>query len=455
VSTAPGIFVAPTGSDSANGAISTPVQTITKGLALATVHGGPSVVYVCDATYAEALTISGANGLAIYGGLVCPGGGAANPWDYDPGGKVTVAPAAPANAVATALTVNQGTTGLTIEDFAFTSPNASGVDGNGNGESSIAVMVNGATGVVFKRVTMTAGNGAVGAAGVTKSAYSGAQAMGGNAPATLTPAIGGAECTFSACPDGNMTIGGKGGNGVLSATPPAGAGETGSPTRGEDAGIGGAGETSSAECTGGGTGASGAPGAGGAGATALGMLSQNGWMAGGTGMSGAPGETAQGGGGGGAGLYASLPTSGGGGGGGCGGCGGAYGAGGAAGGASIALQSANSAVTVNDCVLTSTLAGAGGLGGPGQAGQLGGFKGEATGNGCQGGPGGNGGNGGGGGGGAGGSSFDLAYVGTAPTMTGTTLSTSGSPGMGGGPGTYGLPTGGTGATGVFATMQGF
>ena len=446
VTSANGIFVAPTGVDTAAGTEAAPVLTIAKGVALAKTAG--LAVFVCVATYPAPLSFTVAqDGVKVYGGLVCPGAGVTNAWSYS-GGQVMVAPT---TAGTTALTTSGLAVGMTFEDFVFQSSNASGVDANGNGNSSIAVSVSTSNGMVFKRVAMIAGTGAGGNPGTTEEANSGTQAGQGGSPPSAAPATGGQGCVAT-CPNGVGTQAGSGGlGGALSG----GAGQNGLPDLSADAGIGGAGQTAiNGGCGVGTLGAPGGPGSPGDGSQTLGMLTSSGWSPGGTGTNGTAGDTAQGGGGGGGATYSGAPT-GGGGGGGCGGCGGGLGTGGAAGGASIALVSIASGVALDGCTLSSANGGMGGQGGAGQAGQQGGNKGGAAGDGCQGGAGGNGGTGGGGGGGAGGSAFDIAYTGTEPTQNSTTLSAPGSGGPGGQPGTNGAAVTGVGMTGASATTMSF
>ena len=166
VTSANGIFVAPppAGNDSAAGTETAPVATITQGVELAKTAG--LAVFVCDATYTAPLTFTAAvDGVNVYGGLVCPGAGVTNAWAYEAGGQVTVAPT---TAGTTALAISGLTTGMTFEDFVFQSSNASGVDSDGNGASSLAATVSWLTGVVFKRVAMVAGTGAAGNPGTAQ-----------------------------------------------------------------------------------------------------------------------------------------------------------------------------------------------------------------------------------------------------------------------------------------------
>ncbi len=194
VTSANGIFVAPTGVDTAAGTEAAPVLTIAKGVALAKTAG--LAVFVCVATYPAPLSFTVAqDGVKVYGGLVCPGAGVTNAWSYS-GGQVMVAPT---TAGTTALTTSGLAVGMTFEDFVFQSSNASGVDANGNGNSSIAVSVSTSNGMVFKRVAMIAGTGAGGNPGTTEEANSGTQAGQGGSPPSAAPATGGQGCVAT-CP---------------------------------------------------------------------------------------------------------------------------------------------------------------------------------------------------------------------------------------------------------------
>lgn len=184
-----GIYVAPSGSDGATGSQSAPVQSLSLGVSLAKTQGKP--VFVCDATYTEALSFtSSVDGVKVYGGLVCPGTGVANAWGYE-AGQVVIAPT---TAGTTALTVNGLTVGMTFEDFAFGSTGATGVDSNGNGNSSIAVVVTSSQNVVFMRVTMTAGEGAGGDPGGTDGGNSEPMAGQGAGPPDASPSNEGLGC---------------------------------------------------------------------------------------------------------------------------------------------------------------------------------------------------------------------------------------------------------------------
>jgi hypothetical protein len=161
-----GVFVAPTakgGSDGAGtGTRERPYATI--GFAL-THLGGMSRVYACDGDYTESLTMV-APGVSLYGGLACPGSDA-GAWTYEENGHATVT--APVGSYALHLVDLSGP--IEIQDMAFVAPDAKGTDAAGNGASSIAVFLEGAS-ATFTRVTIVAGAGTNGNDGVDGAASS-------------------------------------------------------------------------------------------------------------------------------------------------------------------------------------------------------------------------------------------------------------------------------------------
>ena len=394
VSSTYGVFVSPTGSDTTgNGTQAAPYATVTKAATVA-VSKGLSDVFACGGTYTTALELGGTtvDGINVYGGLECTN------WTYSATAVATIAPGTPGPA----LLLQNLTKGMTFADFAFVSANATG-----NGGSSNAVLVANATGVVFERVTMTAGN-ATGAAPVTTgSNYSGATAPSGSTPTGATGGAGGtAVCVYG------QSQGGVGGNSVAGPTG-NGASGTSDPVATTSPGYTGTGGTyGSTNCSGNAfPGANGSAPAAAVGAQNWGTLTASGWtpQAGGTGQPGNPGQ----GGGGGGGITVLLT---GGGGGGAGGCGGAGGPGGAGGGSSFALLSYQSFIQLQTCTLSAGNGGNGASGAPGQVGEAGGAPGGSA-TSCGGSYGGNGAGGGAGGGGAGGLSAPIGYLGTAPTYS--------------------------------------
>ncbi len=140
-----GVFVAPSGSDSNDGTMDHPFQTVQ----YAVDHASPKRVYVCDAQYAEAVSVTVP--VSVYGGLACPGSDAGSPWSYV-GGRATVS--APAGSYA--LHVTGGATVIQVQDMGFTAASATTAGG-----SSIAALVDTAT-VNFVRAAFTAGSGMAG-----------------------------------------------------------------------------------------------------------------------------------------------------------------------------------------------------------------------------------------------------------------------------------------------------
>jgi hypothetical protein len=408
-----GVFVAPTGSDTTgNGSKAKPYATITK--ALAAPKAAMLRAFVCAGTYKEpAVITAAADGMAIYGGLDCA------TWAYDAANKVIVAP----TAHGPALSVTGIPTALTIEDIEFDAQ-----AGTAAGESSIAGVVSGATGVALRRVRLVAGAGVAGTAGTVPSTVLPTPAIGNDAKDAPDPAGGGqSPCS---CPFGERSVGGAGGG----AGPTPTDGETGLPIGAANKGV-----TAGTSCTPGGDGAPAmlvAPS--GSGAKSLAAVNGTEWTPR-SGSKGTAGGTGQGGGGGGA-----IKDAGnGGGGGGCGGCGGDGGGFGTGGGSSVALLAvSNVRLSLTEAMLIAASGGAGGSGAIGQAGAKGaapGFKSRA-GRGCDGGFGGNGGQGGSGGGGAGGVSVGIAFKGEEPVRDALTASsfvtgTAGLGGIGGTPGT--------------------
>ncbi len=380
-----GVFVAPGGVDEASGGTqSAPFATI--GYALQHL-GGASRVYVCAAQFAESVVVTSAT--SLYGGLDCLND-AGQAWGIIDGGLSQVT--APVNESALVIT---GVTGqVSIEDFAFVAPAASGQDDAGNGLSSIAAFVRNSGNVTFERCSFVARNGADGAEGGTGSNYVGAIAPDGGSNDGGTGGAGGGNF----CLDGvTSSYGGRGGNSLLDTNGESGGSMPAAPAdsgSGLD-GIGGAGGVN--KCGSGDNGANGLPGDAGAPAALYGTLSTWGWQP----ASGNPGENGnpgQGGGGGGGKTMAGIGGSGGG----AGGCGGAGGQGGGGGGASIALICLQAGVSLDACTFVTGDGGAGGAGAAGQLGQGGGVYGLPPSDLCGGGYGGNGAGGSGGAGGTGG-----------------------------------------------------
>ena len=391
-----------------------PVATLGKAVQLA---AGKGYIYACTETFAENLTL--AAGLKLYGGLDCN-----QEWLYSgSGGTPTVI--APAAGVPLVLTSSAD--GVRLRGFQFVAP-----PGGAPGDSSIAVVATGVTGVI-ESSALIAGDAPPGGEGNDASPEPIGTTPDGNS--------GGDACTassmvgaFGFTNDCGDSIGGTGGVGGAIV------GESGAPGGPILGAEGGAGDTGSGwtcaanggEGHNGDAAADGLPGKSGA---ALGKLAADGYRGadGGNGESGKPGQGGGGGGGRSGPQCAAGKVGAGGGSGGPGGCGGKGGGGGRAGGSSVGLLSLASSLTLLDVVVITGKGGTGGRGGMGQPGGSGG-KGGSGGNGslpgCTGGEGGRGGNGGTGGGGRGGHSIGIAHGGAPPLVKGGSI-TVGDPGSGG------------------------
>jgi hypothetical protein len=393
VADAYGLFVDASKLAGGTGNKASPFNTIGAALAAAAT-ATQKRIYVCEGTYAEAVSVTSA--ISLYGGWKCAD------WSYT-GTKAKVVPA----AVGYALSVANVAGALTLEDLEFDA-----LPGTTAARSSVAAFVSATPSLTLSRVALAAGAGAPGGDGT-------AGVTGTPTPADLNGITGGAAgsnankvCT---CSSGGSSTGGQGGTGAVD---PAGTGNDGlivqvTPV---PAGFIGKGQSATrcAASDGVGIAGSAAPvGANAAAGASVGTLDASGWhgTGGATGVSGTPGQ----GGGGGGGAAASQ-----GGGGACGGCGGTGGTGGTAGGSSIALLAVSSPVNLVSCTLTTRDAAKGGSGKLGGTGQAGGTKGIQSGGACSGGNGGAGGGGGSGSGGAGGVSIGVLYQGTMPTLDSAT-----------------------------------
>jgi hypothetical protein len=389
-----GIFVSPTGADTAVGTKSSPVRTIAKALELA----GAKRVYVCEGTYAENVEVKG--GGMIAGGFACAD------WRYT-GVKAKVVPAA-----GHALRVTKASGEVVVSDLELVSVDAAA----NSGESSVAVFASESAGLTLLRAKVEAGKGAdapLVEAPVTNM-YGGDKTGKG-----ATGNVGGGS-NNCACPVYGASVGASGGNGGNAAVKdgkpgdPGGAAPATPPPSGVFDGKGGMGAADpGGNCTPGTAGAAGEARTGGKGAVALGTLTAQGWAPA-AGTKGEAGGAGQGGGGGGGDNFTN--GAGGGGGGGCGGCGGNGAAGGRGGGASIAVLSFNTALKLEGTTLKTRDAGRGADGGTGEAG---GGGGGGTVGACAGRAGGPGAGGSGGGGGAGGVSVGILYAGAKPRVDGS------------------------------------
>ena len=492
-----GVFVAGGGANTPScGLVSTsPCQTISYGIVRAATVGR-NHVFVQAGTYTEVVVL--VNGINVWGGydFAWQRAGYASP-----GHRVEIIGAqdnaAGGDGEYLAVRAHDLIVPVTLGDLVITGPTAFGEIG-GNGRSSYAVHVDAAT-VRLERVSITAGNGAPGAAGsagtdaviVDAQTYmNGSRGGDGARPGDVCNAStrgGGGPAgtnTCSATPSSRALNGGNGGRGgtqdtscaagqcVVGANCTATGGDTGAAASYRNGsfgspGSGGSGGDSCGATGGGGPGeiANGPRGTAGSGATI-----NNGYWYALAGTSGGTGENGSGGGGGGGAGGCDSGTDaygGGGGGGGAGGCAARGGGGGGGGGGSsfgvFTVGSGN--VTIAGCTLARGNAGRGGDGGAGGRGQSGGagnLGGANPGGGAAvpgvGGNGAHGGHGGGGGGGQGGRSVGLAWT-PGSTVSHDCTITGGALGSGGTGGAHAptAPTverdGNDGQTGANGTLQ--
>jgi hypothetical protein len=129
-----GIFVSPSGSDTTgDGTKEKPFGTI--GHAMDVAAGGIKRVYACG-TFTSGVSVAAPDdGVTVYGGLDC------TTWAYNASAPTKVAPTSPGYALQVT-----GASGVTFEDFAFTS-----MAGVSAGDSSIAGWVSGSTNIGLVR----------------------------------------------------------------------------------------------------------------------------------------------------------------------------------------------------------------------------------------------------------------------------------------------------------------
>lgn len=415
------------GKDDNPGTQAAPVKTIAKAVSLASAKKG--MVFACAETFVEPLQVQGA--AHVMGGFDCT----KPDWPSIASTQKTTLTAGPDEWPLHAL--------ASMDAAHFEDMIIQASDSVNSGGSSIAVFADNGAVLEFMRCEIKGGNGAAGAPGMQPSGTAGPSdpadptikgidgnnsCMGG-----MNGNIGGEGKINDAC---NTAIGGNGGNALETEGVNGADGQPVPVPNDMGYGLGGLGALNGNQCTTGKSGLVGIMGVHGLGATTLGTLDSNGFM-GAIGEPGKLGGPGQGGGGGGGaigklGCYGASGA-----GGGAGGCGGAGGGGGLGGGASFAIVSMNAKFSFTETMLSTGLGGHGGDGGSGQAGGVGGAGGKGGAPsiagllaGCDGGSGGPGGIGGTGGGGRGGHSVAVAYVGTAPDLTGVTIQL-GMPGKGG------------------------
>lgn len=388
------IFVATYGDDANIGTKIAPKRTINAAILAAKGDDSKSWVLVENGLYDEQVILS--EGVHVVGGYVFG-------WRRDPRSYTTIRGGKPAisgeNIMQPTILMNLDV--QPAQDVA-------------RSESIITISLTNSSGVILKKMLVTAGTagdgqpgiaGMAGATGTTgRPGQDGREDSGGLCSSKGQPSA--AEGASSSC-------GGQpGGKGGLSARG-GGTGQTGSPGSGGASGGNGGGKGSQGGTGGeGGPGAPGMPGEGGSSAGAFQALTWTG-QAGKDGSPGLPGQSGGGGGGGGGGDSGCDSWGGTGGGGGAGGCSGQAGTGGQAGGASVAIFLLDSDIIIEDSKIILGVGGrggdggAGGKGGDGGPGGVGGRREDDSGPGGPGGKGGLGGQGGAGGGGAGGPAFGV------------------------------------------------
>lgn len=141
-----GVFVAPSGRDSASGERTSPLATIQAGI-----DRGKKVgkrVYVCAGTYPESLTL--ADSIAVIGGFSCEG-------SWKPSGV----PSRVQSPTSPAVRAKDIVSTTRLEGLDIVAPNAAEPSA-----SSIGLLADHAPGLVLASSSITAGNGAAGVAGV-------------------------------------------------------------------------------------------------------------------------------------------------------------------------------------------------------------------------------------------------------------------------------------------------
>lgn len=465
-----GIFVSPSGVDSAAGTRAAPKQTIAAALTAATSENKRDI-YIAHGTYTGPLNLTG-----IFSALNVAGGYHPTTWQ---------------RAQNLAAEINGGNPALNIDSsnnmlvqlLKFQSDN-----GNAGNPSSYGAKVSESMGIKLEGVELRSGNGLAGSDGTSRAAAAngnpGLQGLRGcyNDPRwdpfnnTLEWAACNSDQFHDFCSGGR--VGAAGGTSTCSApggaggassryntptTQPGQPGAAGQPM----GGAAGSGVTAGAMPTPGGPnfGSAGTNGGGGAdgAAASAGSFNASGFVLGAAaaGTAGTAGRGGGGGGGGAGGLGYVIPGYNGlqcysygsaGGGGGAGGCGGLGGAPGISGGASVALFLVNAQVTGQSVTLRPGNGGRGGNGGSGGSGGTGGAGGAsdyhsrqaAATRGGGGGRGGDGGGGGHGGGGAGGPVYGVVK------SASSTWTPNGGSVMLGTPGAGGTSPGNAGPTGASA-----
>jgi hypothetical protein len=459
------VFVAKTGNDSNPGTKAAPRLTIGAGIARA-VALGRSAVLVSDGQYDEPVTM--ANGVSVYGGYSATANWARS------NSTVTIIN----SPQAVGVTAQNLTSSTELQLVRVRSANAVGQEANGDGRSSVAVLVLNSSGAfTVNGCTLLPGTGTPGLGGGPGTMGVGGS-QGGNGNGASQGGGGSSACGAPGGPGAagvsgeTMGNSGTGGTQAVGGAPGSNPGSGG--TRGScnltSANNGGDAPPVTAD------GVAGSRGPNANAGSSVGLLTVAGLYTPAVGLTGNAGQTGGGGGGGGSGggtqrgsgvlcTGCSSLTSGGGGGGGGGGCGGTGGLGGRGGGGSFGVVSVQSIVSVLSNAITP---GAGGTGGPGGnggdpgpgglpttggAGQTysGSCNTRRAGNGAGGAAGGSGGQGGGGSGGNGGPSICVFYRGAAPTLSGGSCNPA-PPSAGGGGGSNGQSNASSGPQGLSTNL---
>ncbi|HEY2516803.1 MAG TPA: hypothetical protein VGI39_38295, partial [Polyangiaceae bacterium] len=181
-----------TGNDNNPGTMTLPVRTIYKGISLAT-NNGKSDVYVSKGTYPESVTM--VDGVSVYGAY-----DASAKWSRGTGNVTTIQSPSPVGVAAINLSHATNLQLLTI-----VASDATGQAGNGDGESSVGVLIVKSGGnVTVDTCNITSGNGASGAKGADGSQGTGGS-VGGGASGVGHGGPGGSACG---------AVGGQGGDGT-------------------------------------------------------------------------------------------------------------------------------------------------------------------------------------------------------------------------------------------------
>jgi len=184
-----------TGLASNPGTMALPMATIAAGITAAANTTPKKSVYISKGQYTEIVTI--ADGVSIYGGY-----DASNKWQRSLGNVTEIY-----SSTAVGITASGLTLPVEIQLFTVYESDASGVDANSDGNSSIGVFIlNASGGVTVRGCTLNAGNGAQGNPGAPVTGIGGTGG-GGYSPNGGTGGLGGAGCVGG-------VQGGQGGNAV-------------------------------------------------------------------------------------------------------------------------------------------------------------------------------------------------------------------------------------------------